>query len=244
MKKVIIIQARMGSTRLPGKVMMKLKGKSMLEQLINRLRNCINVDDIIVATSVEEKDDSIEQECKRINVNCFRGSEDNVLSRYYYAAKESNADVIIRITADCPVMDYKIIDNMLEKFMKSNTDYMSNFDILENTFPRGMDVEIISKNALDKTYKEATQEFEKEHVTPYIYRNPDKFILMGYSNSRDLSNYRFTVDTKEDFELIQIIYDNLYDFNKEFSMEDIVDFIDRNPNLKHINEYVKQKPIN
>lgn len=247
MKIVVIIQARMGSTRLPGKVMIKIKDKTVLNHVVERIRCCKNVDDIIVATSLDKSNNAIEQECCHMKVKCFRGNEQDVLKRYYCAAKQNNADLIVRITSDCPVIDYNIIDKMIEKFLSEdkirNIDYMSNFDIVENTFPRGMDVEIIKFYALEKTYKEANKSYEREHVTPYIYNNPNKFKLMGYSNEEDLSKYRFTLDTKEDLQLITVIYNNLYDNNNKFSMNNIIDFVKKNPQVIKINENVVQKNL-
>lgn len=247
MKKVVIIQARMGSTRLPGKVMVKIKGMTVLAHIVERIRCCKNVDDIIIATSLNKNDDLIVKECSNIGVNYFRGSEQDVLSRYYHTAKQSNADLIVRITADCPLIDFTIIDNMIIEFIEKDTlnniDYMSNFDVVKNTFPRGMDVEIIKACALEKTYRDAKESYEREHVTPYIYNNPDKFNLIGYSNNEDLSKYRFTLDTKEDLQLIKVIYDNLYEDNNIFSMNDIIDFINKNPQVVRINENVVQKSL-
>lgn len=248
MRKVIIIQARMGSERLPGKVLISIKGKSVLAHIVERLRHCNRIQDIVVATSVERKDDVIEDECNNINVKCFRGSEEDVLSRYYNAALKNKADLIIRITGDCPVIDYSIIDKMIEKFCKldemKKIDYMSNFDIMKNTFPRGMDVEIIKMETLKIAYEYAEKLSEREHVTPYIYNNPNKFKLMGYTNEgEDLSCYRLTLDTKEDFKLIEVIYENLYEKDNNFGMNDIINFIKSNPKVLDINKNVIQKTL-
>lgn len=246
MKKVVIIQARMGSTRLPGKVMIKIKEKTILNHIVDRIKYCNNIDEIIVATSIDKNNDVIEKECSRIGVNCFRGSEQDVLARYYNAATKTQADLIVRITADCPMIDYNIIDKMMDEFMKKciskKMDYMSNFDVVKNTFPRGMDVEIITIDALKKSYKEAKKDYEREHVTPYIYNNPGRFSMLGYSNNEDLSKYRFTLDTKEDLKLIKIIYDNFYNDSK-FNMVDIISFLNKNPELIKINQSVIQKEL-
>ncbi|WP_252255065.1 glycosyltransferase family protein [Clostridium sp. ZBS12] len=247
MKVTAIIQARMNSTRLPAKVMKEIKGKTVLEHVINRVNVAKKVDEIIIATTLNESDNTIETQCEKLGVKCFRGSENDVLSRYYLAASESKCEVIIRITSDCPVIDNKIIDNMVDKFIELNkekkVEYLSNFDVVSNTFPRGMDVEIITFSALKKTYDEATKEYEREHVTPYIYQNVDKFNIEGYSNSEDLSKYRFTLDTEEDFNVIKIIYESLYEKNKMFGMEEIIDLMKSNPFIKEINRDVKQKEL-
>lgn len=247
MRKIIIIQARMGSKRLPGKVLMSIKGKTILAHIVERLRHCESIQDIVVATSIEKKDNVVEDECNNIKVKCFRGSEEDVLSRYYNAALKNKADLIIRITGDCPVIDHLIIDKMIEKFCEldkiKKIDYMSNFDIMKNTFPRGMDVEIIKMDTLEVAYKYAEKLSEREHVTPYIYNNPNKFKLMGYINEEDLSSYRLTLDTKEDFKLIETIYQNLYKKNNNFGMVDIINFIKSNPKLLQINKHIIQKTV-
>lgn len=246
MNVVVVIQARMGSTRLPGKVLLEINGISILEHIIRRVEQCKTINKIIVATSENEKDDIIKSKCSQLNVTCIRGSENNVLKRYIKALNKTDADAIIRLTADCPLIDYRIIDNMVKVFIDNydKCDYMSNFDINENTFPRGMDVEIISRKALIKTYKEASKEYELEHVTPYIYTNPDKFNLLGYSYKSNESRYRLTLDTKDDFVLINEIYTRLSNKNKYFSLEDIIELIENEKELFYINNSVVQKKLN
>ena len=245
MRVVAIIQARMGSTRLPGKVMMKIQGKTVLDHVISRVKQSKETDDIVIATTTKSDDDIIEEEALRLNVKCFRGSEEDVLSRYYYAAKENNADAIVRITSDCPLIDPEVIDGMILKFKKlcssNRVDYLSN--TLKRTYPRGLDAEIFLFKKLKEALNCADKAYQREHVTPYFYDNTDKFILIDYLNDVDYSNYRWTLDTKEDFELINKIYEELYCGEHDFYFNDIVELYKHNPNLKKINELIRQKEL-
>ncbi|MPQ32552.1 acylneuraminate cytidylyltransferase [Clostridium estertheticum] len=248
MKVTAIIQARMGSTRLPEKVMMKIKDKTVIQHVVERVKAAKNIDDIIIATTLNKSDCIIQEEAEKLGVKCFRGSEEDVLARYYLAAKQNSSDIIIRITSDCPVMDYKIIEKMIEKFLvynkKDKIDYMSNFDVVPNTFPRGMDIEIFTFAALEKTYKETSKKYEREHVTPYIYENIDMFKIRGFMNNENFSKYRFTLDTIEDFRAISTIYNYLYDENEIFGLEEIINLVKNNTFIEKINNNVKQKKLN
>lgn len=245
MRIVAIIQARMGSTRLPGKVMMKIQGKTVLDHVISRVKQSNGIDDIVIATTTKPDDDIIAEEADRLNVKCFRGSEDDVLSRYYYSAKENKADAVIRITSDCPLIDPKVIDKMVVKFkllyIGNNVDYLSN--TLKRTYPRGLDAEIIPFNKLEEAFNDADKTYQREHVTPYFYENPGKFILVNYFNDADYSNYRWTLDTPEDFELITIIYEELYNGQHDFYLKDIIGLFKYKPQLIKINEFIKQREI-
>jgi len=243
---VCIMQARTGSTRLPEKILKKIKDKTVLEHDIDRLLESTMIDNLVIATTTKEKDNRIVEIAQNYSVGFYRGSEDNVLSRYYYAAKEYNAEIIIRVTSDCPIIDPHIIDNMVNEFIAlkrdQNLDYLSNK--IKMTFPRGLDVEVFTFDVLKKTFLEANQKFEKEHVTPYIYLNPDKFKIKNYENDTDYSMYRWTLDTEEDFILIKKIYDNLYDKGKIFLFKDVLRYIEKNPKISKINEHIKQKKLN
>ncbi|NFE73504.1 acylneuraminate cytidylyltransferase [Clostridium botulinum] len=243
MKVVCIIQARMGSSRLPGKVLKKICGKTVLEHDINRVNLASNIDEIVIATTTNCEDDSIVEEAKRLGVKCFRGSENDVLSRYYFAAKKSNADTVIRITSDCPCLDYKILTYMLTMYLdkSSNVDYMNN--TIERTYPRGYDIEIFSFAALEKAFINAKKEYEREHVTPYLYDLNNKFRILSYKNSKDYSKYRVTLDTKEDFEVIKAIYEELYTSNEYFLLEDVIEFLEKNPQIVKINQSIEQKKL-
>lgn len=236
----------MGSTRLPGKVMMRLQGKTVLEHVIIRVKQSKEIDTIVIATTTKSDDDIIAEEAARLNVKCFRGSEEDVLSRYYYAAKEINADVVVRITSDCPLIDPKVIDKALFKFkslyVTNSVDYLSN--TIERTYPRGLDMETVPFNKLEEAFNDADKPHQREHVTPYFYENPDKFNLINYSNNINYSDYRLTLDTPEDFELITKIYEELYNGQHDFYLDDIIELYKYNPiKLIQINENIEQKAV-
>ena len=243
MRVVCIMQARVGSTRLPRKVLKSICGKTILEHDIDRLRLVKNIDEIIIATTVEERDIEIVREADRLGVKYFRGSENDVLSRYYLAAKENNADIVVRVTSDCPLLDSRIanmtISHLLDNLDKY--DYVSN--TLTPSFPRGLDIEAFTFDSLERAYNEAKLTREREHVTPYIYTNKDQFRLGCYKNKIDYSSYRWTLDTTEDFEFISAIYDRLYKTNPSFNMEDIIKLLASQPELIKINEDIIQKSI-
>lgn len=217
----------------------------MLWHVINRLSNSKLIEKIIVATTNFVEDDRVQEFCEINNILFYRGSAEDVLSRYYNAAKSFGSKIIVRITADCPVIDYSIIDSMLEKFLAESQldklDYLSN--VLERTFPRGLDAEIFTFTALEKTYNQATQGFEHEHVTPFIYKHPEIFTIKNFSNDKDYSLYRLTVDTQEDFNLIEKIYNSLYEKNRLFLLDDILKLFDEQPDLMRINQNIRQKKL-
>tara|TARA_S200000501_G_scaffold378448_2_gene441112 strand:+ start:636 stop:1364 length:729 start_codon:yes stop_codon:yes gene_type:complete len=238
MKIGIIIQARMLSTRLPGKVLKKINNnKVVLEMISKRLEHVENKTDIIFATSKNKADDKIEEFCRKKKYAFFRGDEKNVLKRYYEAAKSFNLDVVVRCNADCPLIDSKIVNKVILEFLNSDADYVSN--ILKPSFPVGMHTEVFSFKSLKKAFKEASDEEELEHVTPYFYRNPEKFKLKNVKHSEDLSHHRWTLDYKEDLNLISKIYFELK--NKDiFSMEEILEVFEKQPTLFDINSHYKK----
>lgn len=242
-KIVAIIQARFGSTRLPGKILKDLSGKPLLWHVVNRLSHSKLCNKIVIATTTEPEDDKVESYCVENNFPYYRGSSENVLSRYYEAAKVFGAEIIIRITSDCPLIDPDIIDKMLEQFLseKSNIDYMSN--VFPRTFPRGLDTEIFTSEALEKSFNNAIKQNELEHVTPYIYQHPEIFKIKNFANDKDLSFHRWTVDTSEDYELIKSIYDKIYEPDKIFLLNDILELFDKQPELIKINQNIKQKSL-
>jgi len=243
MKVVCIMQARVGSTRLPRKVLKSICGKTILEHDIDRLRLVKNIDEIIIATTVEGRDIEIVREAERLGVKYFRGSEDDVLSRYYLAAKANNADIVVRVTSDCPLLDSRVTDMTISYLLDNldKYDYVSN--TLEATFPRGLDVEAFTFSSLERAFNGAKLPREREHVTPYIYTSSNNFRLGCFKNKVDYSNCRWTLDTKEDFEFISAIYDELYKINPNFNMEDIIKLIEVKPELAKINENIIQKSI-
>ena len=203
LKTVAIIQARMGSTRLPGKVMKQINKKSIIEIIINRLEKSKKLDDIIVATSVCPNNDPLEKHIRSLGRICERGSENDVLSRYFEIAQKHNIDVIVRITGDCPFMDSSIVDEIISKFISEGCDYASNVN--PPSYPDGLDVEVFNFNSLLTAYKNATSTFEREHVTPFIKKEKDFKQLNIFSNI-DLSSMRWTLDEKEDLEVIESVF--------------------------------------
>lgn len=224
----------MGSTRLPGKVMMEICGRPMLWHVIHRLRHAETFDSIIVATSEQMIDDEIEEFCRTENVPCFRGSEKDVLDRYYQAAKWIGADVIVRITADCPLIDPEVVDSVVNKYLECECDYASNSEL--RTYPDGLDTEVFSFNALKRAWSEARMMSEREHVTPYIRNNKTIFTSADVFQERDLSSLRWTVDEPEDFEFVRNIYERLYRSDRVFLMDEVVNLLRENPKLLEINK--------
>ncbi|MEQ9667155.1 cytidylyltransferase domain-containing protein [Coleofasciculus sp. G2-EDA-02] len=246
MKIVAIIQARMGSTRLPGKVMRQLSDKTVLAHVIQRVQACSLVKQVIVATTTSTADDVIISESVKCGVNWFRGSEDNVLERYYLAAKEYKANVVVRVTSDCPLFDTELLTQMLNDFKRKTgqgmkIDYLSN--TLNRSYPYGLDAEIFTFAALEQAFREARQPYEKEHVTPYIYQHPNLFSLHKQVGEKDLSAFRWTLDTEEDWRLISKIYSYCYKKSKMFTTDEILHILEINPELAKINAHVKQKSL-
>ncbi len=240
-KVVAIIQARVGSTRLPNKVLKALFGKPILWHVWNRLKEAKNIDDVVIATTTLGDDNAIEAFCLDNNILFFRGSSDDVLSRYYEAAKKYSAEIIVRITADCPVIDPRVVDKVVESFLSNNCDYMSN--CIVRTFPRGFDTEVFTFSALENAFLNASEQYEREHVTPFIYSHRDIFSIGSYEQSKDYSFHRWTVDTPEDFRLIEEIYNSLYPERKIFLFDDILNLFAKRPELYEINRDIEQKKL-
>lgn len=239
---VAIIQARMGSTRLSGKVMKNLVGKTVLSHLIDRIKQSKFINNIIIATTTNDRDNIIMKEANINGVNCFRGSEDDVLERYYLAAKEFQAETIIRITSDCPLFDSIVLDKMIEFYRNSNYTVVTNAgELKERTFPRGLDTEIFSFSSLEDAYYHANKNYQREHVTPYIYETQSN--IYYYKNEVDYSRYRWTLDTEEDWELISKIYDKLYFGTHNFYLKEIIQLMEDYPELYEINKDIEQKKI-
>jgi len=239
---ITIIQARMGSNRLPGKILEEIVGKPMLWHVVNRIGYTKIVNKVVVATTVNKIDDLVENLCKKNNIDFYRGSEFDVLDRYYNTAKIWNADVIVRITSDCPLIDPVVADRVISAYLgnKNNLDGSSN--IIKRTFPQGLDVEVISFNTLERVWKEAKKDYQREHVTIYIYENISKFKILNVENDKNLSYLRWTVDEKKDLEFVRQVYKSLNNKNI-FLMDDIVRLLEENPSIKEINRDVKQKKI-
>jgi glutamate-1-semialdehyde 2,1-aminomutase len=227
LKVVAIVQARMGSTRLPNKVMKPIKEKPMMELLLARLSLAKEVHQIVVATSTNANNDPLEDLVKSLGYRCFRGSEGDVLSRYVRAAEEVNADVVIRITGDCPLVDAELVDLMVKRFLTEGGDYYSN--VSPPSFPDGLDIEIFKFSALKTAFHETIESFDREHVTPYI-RNSGKFITASFENDEDLSSLRWTVDEEKDFEVITGVFEYFWP-DIYFSWKDVLELSRSNPNL-------------
>lgn len=239
---VAIVQARMGATRLFGKPLKEVLGRPLLDYQIERLKRCQSLDQIVIATTDKKQDNPIADLSKQLGVGLFRGSEEDVLDRYFKAAQNFSANAVVRITGDCPLADPYLIDQIVKEFQnKQPCDYLSN--ALDRTFPRGMDVEVFSFQALEKAAREAKKPEEREHVTPYLYRHPEMFKSENFVSNEDNSKYRLTVDTAEDFELISKLIEILYPKNPQFSLDDILKLLKKNPELAAINAHVEQKKI-
>lgn len=233
-----IIQARMGSTRLPGKVMKKVVEKPLLGHIIERLKQSKNLEKIIVATTSNPNDKPIVEFCKKNKIDYFIGSEEDVLDRYYQAAKKFRVNPIARLTADEPLIDPVVVDKIIDYFLqnKDKLDFVSN--TLRRTYPVGLDVEIFSFKTLEKAWLEAKSKFDREHVTPYIGANPDKFRLANVENDQDLSSLIWAVDYSEDLKVIKIIFKNLYRGGEIFLMDNVLKLLKEKPEIAEINKNV------
>jgi spore coat polysaccharide biosynthesis protein SpsF len=223
----------MSSSRLPGKVLMPILGEPMLARQIERLRRATTIDRLVVATSTEHSDDPIAALCARLGVDCFRGSLDDVLDRFCKAAERYMPEQVARLTGDCPLADPAVIDAVARFHLAGGYDYSSN--TLHPTFPDGLDVEICRYACLVEAGREATSRFQSEHVTPFLYQQPQRYRLGDFRCSSDLSALRWTVDNAEDFELVCRIYAALYPSNPHFALDDIVALFENNPDLAAIN---------
>lgn len=241
MKVVAIIQARMGSTRLAGKVLEDLGGDMVLARVVNRTRRAKTLNSIVVATTKQPADDAIVGLCKERGWLLFRGSEEDVLDRYYKAALAFEADVVVRITSDCPLIEPEIIDRMIGEFLSSRPeiDYLSNS--LQRTFPQGLDVEVMSFDALKTIWQEDRDPESREHVTPYIRRHPEKFHIRNVANDTDYSYMRWTVDTIEDLTFVRKIYEHFQ--NDTFTWKEVLHLLETHPEWLEINQHVQQKMV-
>jgi spore coat polysaccharide biosynthesis protein SpsF len=232
---VAIIQARCGSARLPGKVLMDIAGHSMFSRVVERTRQARMLTEIVLATSTERRDEPLASLAARLGVRCFRGSEDDVLSRFVGAAAVFNADLVVRLCADCPLLDGVVIDRVVQVFQESDgIDYASNN--LERTYPLGLDAEVFTRDALVRAHLEAKLPYEREHVTPYIYKHPELFSLRNVVHSSDLSAYRLTVDEPADLKVVQKIYQHFEE--RSFSFIDVLKFLRENPQVRQLNEHL------
>ena len=240
MTTLIIVQARMTSTRLPGKVLLPLAGEPMLTRLVERLRRVQRADGIVIATTTNATDDPIAALCSQLGMPCHRGSDHDVLSRYADAARLHGADTVVRITSDCPLIDPALIDQTIAAYDEGGSDYVSN--MLPPTWPYGMAVEVFSAAALAQAHAEATQAAEREHVTPFLYWHPERYRLRNVASPVDLSQHRWTVDTPEDYELVGRLFDHLMPTHPHFTQADVLALLDQHPDWIAINQHIQQKP--
>ena len=233
-----IIQARMGSTRLPGKVLKDLAGEPMLTRVVHRVCRANMLDDVVIATTTASADGVIAELCHRHGWPCFRGSEDDVLDRYYQAAMTYRADVLVRITSDCPLIDPDVVDKVVQAFIdrQPQVDYVCNV-----LFPRGLDTEVMRFDVLERAWRKDRNPVWREHVTPYIYYNPNLFQIHLMINEMDLSHMRWTLDTPEDLTFMRQIYD--YFGHDHFSWGDVLALLGQNPQWLKLNRHVKQKNL-
>ena len=234
-----IIQARIGSTRLPGKAMLNVEDqKPVLYFVIKQLQECKLIDKIIVATTTNEEDNQIANYSKNLGIDFFRGSSGNVLDRHYQCAKEYSVSTIVRIPSDKPLIDPEIVDNVINRFKNNSYDYITNF-LPNSTFPSGSEVEIFSINALEKVWKKAKLPSEREHVTSYFSNHEDEFKITHIENSENLSHLRWAVDRIEDLDLVRLIVSKIK--KRPVLMDDIIELFRKEPNLIEINKNVNKK---
>ena len=239
----LVVQARMSSTRLPGKVLLPVMGRSLLSYQIERLRRVRRADALVVATTIGAADDPIVTLCEKESVLVARGSEADVLHRYQEAATAVGASTVVRVTSDCPLIDPTVVDDVIDALMGApeRVDYASN--MLRPTYPYGQAVEAFSAEALAAAHHEATDPVEREHVTPFIYRRPQRFSLRSVELDCDLTHHRWTVDTVEDFDLVRRLIEALSVRESGFLMADVLAVIAENPQWGEINRQVRQKRL-
>ena len=236
---VTVIQARTGSRRLPNKILLSLSNAPLLYRMYERVAASKLKGTIVIATTTDKNDDEVETLCKEYQINCFRGDPTDLLDRHYHAAKFLNADAVVKIPSDCPLIDPNVVDKVLQFYIENSDkyDYVSNLH--PPTYPDGNDVEIMSFEALKNAWENAKLELEREHTTPYFWENPDKFRIgnVVWENGLDYSmSHRFTIDYEKDYNFIKQVYEELYPINNKFTLKDILDLLERKPEIKKINE--------
>ena len=243
MKTVAIVQARMSSSRLPGKIMRPVVGKPLLELLVERLKRARRVDEVVIATTTNDGDDQVESLTQRLGIGCFRGSEHDVLDRVLRAAHAAQADVIVEITGDCPLIDFQVIDNLVDVYQRNDYDYVAN--VLRRTYPRGLDTQVFATSVLEEVTCLTNDPVDHEHVSLYIYEHPERFKLHNVESGlpEEYWDLRLTVDTADDFELVRRVYEELYPVNPAFTLKDIIELVQRQPELRDINQHITQKAV-
>jgi len=236
-----IVQARMGSTRLFGKIMLPLGGQPMLARLVERLRRCRQIDKLVIATTVQANDDVVAALCANLALDCHRGSEHDVLARYAGAAEACSASHVVRVTSDCPLLDPALLDQVVGAYRRDGCDYLGNMQ--PPTWPQGMAVEVMGAGVLFEAHQEARDPAEREHVTPFLYWRPGRYRLGNLASPEDLSHHRWTVDTAEDYEVVRRLFNALHPTLPEFTLQDILEAARRHPDWAAINQGVQQKVV-
>lgn len=231
---VAIIQSRQGSSRLPGKALKPLyKNKGALALMLERITPSKRVNQFVVATTQCPEDDAIEALCKTLNTAYFRGSESDVLDRYYQAALAFNATHVVRLTGDCPIQDYQVIDDLVGAFFKTELDYLAN--AIKPTYPDGFDAEIFTLKTLETLHQKASKPSDREHVTPFVHRHPEQFKFQNFPYKTDVSQLRLTLDTPEDFQLLTELCPFIFGNEKYIHLDEILNYLSQNPHLLEIN---------
>jgi spore coat polysaccharide biosynthesis protein SpsF len=243
MRVVTTIEARMRSSRLPGKVLKPVLGKAMLARMIERLHRAAWSDDIVVATTTHPADDPIVELARALDVRCHRGSEDDVLARVLEAATAAGADLIVETTADCPLIDPGVIDQLVHTFQTNDVDYCAN--VLAPTYPRGLDVQVFARAVLEDVAERTREPADREHVSLYIYEHPERYRLLNVASGLPdwVGRLRLTVDTADDLALVERVYETLYPRNPAFGLTDLVALFHREPELTEMNRHVRQKAV-
>ena len=232
-----IIAARLSSLRLPGKVLLKICGKTTLELMIERVKRSKTIDKIIIATSTNSQNDIIEKICNEIEIECIRGPEEDLLARYKIVSDKIKPDIIVKMGADSTLIDPLVIDQVVNTFLNGDYDYVSNYGI-PKTYPEGCTADVYTADTLNEVFQEAKKPSEREHINPYIWNRPEKYRSFRVDYKKDLSNYRLSLDYYEDFLVIKSIFEALYPKNPNFTLEDIIVWLDSNPKIAKINSHI------
>ncbi|MHB8958912.1 MAG: cytidylyltransferase domain-containing protein [Candidatus Limnocylindrales bacterium] len=235
----VVVQARLGSTRLPGKVLLPVLGRPLLDFQLERLARIAHPHVTVIATTVNPRDDELARFARDREILFVRGPEHDVLARYVMAADKLGAEVVVRVTSDCPLIDPTVADAIIDRFMMGDVDYVSN--TIQRTYPRGLDVEVVNANALRIAAREASKGWDREHVTPFVYGHPQRFRLAQVTGTPDKSDERWTVDTPGDFALVERVLGALYPAEPEFGWLDVVALLDRHSDWRRLNADVAQK---
>ena len=232
-----IIAARMSSSRLPGKVLLKICGKTTLELMIERVKRSKTIDKIIIATSTSNQDDIIEKICNEIEIECIRGPEENLLARYKIVSDKIKPNIIVKMGADSTLIDPLVIDQVVNTFLNGDYDYVSNYGI-PKTYPEGCTADVYTAKTLNEAFQEARKPSEREHISPFMWNKPERYRFFRVDYKKDLSNYRLSLDYHEDFLVIKSIFEALYPKNPNFTLEDIIVWLDSNPKIAKINSHI------